>query len=276
MQKFLAEVDSPAKPQEMLDKAVQALQICSICSPGDLVGLKDATGIVQETKVNPGIEGLLNRAITKANAIVAPSPPCPSAQVNPGAIDLASMLGSKTKHPKVHIDLGSKVGRLNLKGLPQCFWPKSAAVDNLATEAAKLKKDKDLQDQPFIFVNLRQFLPSWAEQKATDKKKEDAFDVEQEAGDHMFDKLAEVLEKRCASDVERPKNGQRLDILRWALAFDKYAIAADAAGQMPFASAYAHKEICLNVALNAEFGDKKRRAALGVIYDEVARFVMST
>ena len=57
--------------------------------------------------------------------------------------------------------------------------------------------------------------------------------------------------------------------MRWSVAFDKYALGAAAAKQMTWGAAAAHKDVCMWVALTAEID--KRRAILGVIYDELTR-----
>ena len=69
-------------------------------------------------------------------------------------------------------------------------------VDNLATEADRCRKNKGTQE-PFIYVNLKQFLPSWAEYKTSDLKSSQAFDAQEEPGDGMFDKLAEASLHCC-------------------------------------------------------------------------------
>ena len=64
---------------------------------------------------------------------------------------------------------------------------------------------------------------------------------------------------------------RRLDIMKWQAAFDKYMLAAAITEQMSLSAAMAHKDICVQVGMRAQFGAVTRRAALGVIYDEVAR-----
>ena len=53
------------------------------------------------------------------------------------------------------------------------------------------------------------------------------------------------------------------------IAFDRYALAACATGQMSFQGAMTHKNVVVDVAMTAHA--EKRRPLLGVIYDEVAR-----
>jgi hypothetical protein len=60
----------------------------------------------------------------------------------------------------------------------------------------------------------------------------------------------------------------RLDVLRWSIAFDRFAIALAVTGQLSYGKAMEHKALCQRVALEANEG---RRHSLGVIYDEVAR-----
>ena len=63
------------------------------------------------------------------------------------------------QEPKVHIDLVDKLSRRSLAGLPSCCLPDGDLVDDLATQASKLRK-KGIKD-PFINVDLAKYLPVW-------------------------------------------------------------------------------------------------------------------
>ena len=59
---------------------------------------------------------------------------------------------------------------------------------------------------------------------------------------------------------------------RWQTAFHRYAMgAAIVEHQLSYAAALAHYDVCMRIATNAHLSKPPRRAALGVIYDEVAR-----
>ena len=62
-----------------------------------------------------------------------------------------------------------------------------------------------------------------------------------------------------------------MDLASWLIAFDRYALAACATQQMSFHSAMRHKNVVVELAMSAHA--EKRRPLLGVIYDEVARFL---
>ena len=143
----------------------------------------------------------------------------------------------------------------HLDGLDQQFWPRAAAVNWLATEAAKQKKRG--VTHPFVLVDLAKFLPPWAGKSQPDE--------------------AEYLSKE-AKDLARALRGSedataRADLLPWTpwrLAYDglvsfararpprrrrrlgaRYSIAAAVTQQLPLAVAFAHEHIVLQVAHNA-------------------------
>ena len=109
-----------------------------------------------------GLEGFLNRAIDAATKLA--NPPA-AAQAQPAGSDIqqviAALPGMKKEEPKIHVDLGSKMNTLSMAGLISSAWPSSEAVDHVATEVARLLK-KGIA-QPFIYVNLKPWLPHWAE-----------------------------------------------------------------------------------------------------------------
>ena len=61
----------------------------------------------------------------------------------------------------------------------------------------------------------------------------------------------------------------RLDFCWWLLAWDRYALAAAATGQMPFNLAMRHKANMVTIATNALTEGKT--TAVAVIYDELVR-----
>jgi hypothetical protein len=69
---------------------------------------------------------------------------------------------------------------------------------------------------------------------------------------------------------KQPKAKRRLSFVHWLVAFDRYALTADACDQWEFVETMAHKCICTQVAMQAPLKNN-RRNLLGVFYDEVAR-----
>ena len=79
----------------------------------------------------------------------------------------------------------------------------------------KYFKERCQVSNPFVFVDLLKFLPDYCSNHA----EWDADDAGKE----------------------------RLTMLQWVVAYDRYAIAAIVAGEMSFASASAHKDVGLQV-----------------------------
>ena len=251
-----------------VDKALAILAKVEILSPEDFVDTtKDSIERSFGTSITAGTFGFIGRALTKANVMyaeptMAPSTPVgggfPSSGNAPQPAELAAavtnavvaVLGKK-EIPKVHVNLDDAIDKLKLSGLPQALWPKSWAVDVLATEAARMVK-KGI-NVPFVFCDLKHFLPSWADTGMGDEPPSD-----DEEGSKLL-----------------VKQGKSLDIVRWQAAFDKYALGVAAVAQMNLVSALAHKDICMAVALRAPLSEPPRKAQLGVIYDETARRLWS-
>ena len=62
---------------------------------------------------------------------------------------------------------------------------------------------------------------------------------------------------------------RRLELVVWQLAWDRYALAAAALGQLPWCAALQHKADVLETGLTAHV--ESRGPILGVLYDEVCR-----
>ena len=120
--------------------------------------------------------------------------------------------------------------------LPQC-----KEVDALAKTVTALKKSGIRS--PFVHIDLRKFLPTWGQ--------------------------SEGQKAEAASEGDK---GALLPF-QWAIAWDKYALAAAATGQLTPQAGMAHKMICAEVAMRAE--SNGRRQILGVIYDDLAREAVS-
>ena len=117
--------------------------------------------------------------------------------------------------------------------------PSGVAVDELANNIAKLKKKGVLE--PFVCVKMETFLPPWAMEQSSEIEESDA-----NGKDRWNRQIAEAMN----SAPEKVK--RTMGIVEWIAAFDRYALAAEVTCQMRFASALAHKNVCLRIAANAK------------------------
>ena len=83
--------------------------------------------------------------------------------------------------------------------------------------------------RPFIFAELRKFLPYWLE---NDEDMEDASECDMPEGMRA---LAHSLK-----NVHR-REKKPMSPMQWSVAYDMYAIAAALTKQMPYSAALAHK-----------------------------------
>ena len=235
MLEFLATVQ---KSDKFVTRAVEAL------AKNDIVELEELEcaniAVIKEHvgSMSGGLCGFLELALRKYQTSVCHSKESVmgvAVEERIGAVE--ALLGPKPEKPPVHIALAPKVAALNLQGLPRTCWPCSAAVDQLAADYAKAK-DKLKISSPFIYVELEKFLPSWCESGPNECLWEDA-------------------------------GIKKMDLGKWSVAFDRYAMAAACTDQLALAGAMAHKEQCLKVSMEAHLD--KRGRLLGVFYDEVCR-----
>ncbi|CAK0828782.1 unnamed protein product, partial [Prorocentrum cordatum] len=183
------------------------------------------------------------------------------------AIGELSRLLKREEAPVVHVDVGQRLKEIKLDDPPPALWPRrvrgtrlldrtrrlrggvrSARVDALAGEVAKLKK-KGVAN-PFVRADLRDWSP---------------LDAPPAAGANALT----WNEWHMAIDAYPAR--VRRSVLRNA-AFRlpaSYAIGAAVTGQLAYASAMAHKQICMRVAMTAHLGG--RTAHLGMLYDESCR-----
>ena len=96
---------------------------------------------------------------------------------------------------------------ITLQGLPVSCFPPGEATNKLASLRAKACKAGIVA--PFPFVDLTEFLPTWADDTAC---------VSDDYEDMSSDPKQVSKKKRT-----------KLDMVRWVAAFQNYAIAADAA-----------------------------------------------
>ena len=278
-----------SEPAGRVRKALAFFESKEVFSQEDLDGIELGPLVHEESKtaISAGLASFVRKAVEKATTRTTLSvhdgfsshsvgvrspvtpmghlPNMPGEDVLKAMLELGLQREDKKKVEKLHVDLGTKVPAIDLRCLKQPSWPKSAATDDLATEVARLKKRGI--DEPYVFRDLKEFLPFWAEFKDADKTQDEAIAEDEMSSDYKA--LASVLEKKFGGPA-KPKKW--LDIVRWSVAFDKFALAgAVVEHQLSFAAALAHKDVCMGVGLAAPRGVVPRRAGLAPIYDEVCR-----
>ena len=122
------------------------------------------------------------------------------------------------------------------------------------------QRDKGVA-KPFPYVDLRVYLPTWcADGRANDQ--EDTYE-EGDGPNEASKNLAKAL------GVPTTKAKPRLTLLQWEAAYDRWAVAAAAAGLLSYAAALKHKDNCRR--LTEEARGKGLKGAVGLVYDHLAR-----
>ena len=156
-----------------VNRALHILSQREVFTPDDLEGA-DIKTIVGNQAISAGLESFLVKAIRQANTLEVPAAQeAPHSSSADDCLLAIQALGLKTEKEKtvVHVDIARKVTGLTLERVAQPQWPKSDATDDLATKHAKLVK-KGIA-HPFVMVDLKSFLPPWAEVKNSDEKDDD-------------------------------------------------------------------------------------------------------
>ena len=167
---------------------------------------------------------------------------------------------------KVHVAVKERVGEIRLRGaLARCHairkcpshvvpgmsaecLPSSTATDKLAGLKAKLKKlaqGADPPVKPFPYMEVSEFLPSWATIGS-------ALDLEGLANPEL-----------------QPKAKRRLDMVRWIAAYQNLQLAEAANELWDYTASAAHLRNCLEIAAGSQ--NEGRRHTLAQIYDETCR-----
>lgn len=227
-------------------------------------------------QLSAGMFSFLGRCIKKATdeAITSQAPVTPRGATAGGdgqnwsqeqmlahAVALSSVLGDKKQQSKtVCFLLGPHLKKICLENLPAACQPGHVAMDAAASMGVKLQNKLKAAgeanpSEPFVFVDMRDFEPSWCKIGEA-VLPEDAV-KEHEGSEKEAPARATLAPKKCQP------------VLRWSVAFDKWAVFAAARGHLSFAKCLAHKELCQKIAFRAT--KKGRTAALGVIYDELCR-----
>ena len=233
---WLAAVDDqpqwPPKPAEFLKKVESILGALGveITAPVDLCGanvdmITNAIGTSVSARVYSFIQRVLAKA-TRINNSTVMAEQMKSQQEHFSEV-LANQLGKKkVTAKKVHFMLGQHIDAITLRGLSQEFWPVGAAMDSAASQGvyllAKLEEASSKRvTEPFVHVDLRDFKPHWCKVgEAAPSDSED--ELEASKG---FKALAGALGAQA-------KKKQRQPVVRWSVAFDKWAIFAAARGHL--------------------------------------------
>ena len=261
--KFLLPMDQRAKARgaewvrpvaELLVKndMLEAEDLCDT-NPRELKGASD----LGEVKLAM-LQRVVNKVTETENAksvVTAPT----GASACDVASELAKVLGKPEKEEKVIVDVGPGLSTVSLTGLDADFWPRPTAVNSLATEGAKLKKQGVAQ--PYVFADLRKFVPLWL---SSDKQEEDDTAVEDRKS-----AAAELLEELGRSKARKPMS--TMSFPRWSAAFDQYAVAAAVTKQWSYVASFTHKAVVGKLA-----SEKERPVGVAVIYDELVRQRIAT
>ena len=248
MCKFLSQVDTYTERKHNDPVVVETCETLSrngLRLPGDLVNIVPR----EITHVKDAMQrGFIARAISKSEADFMRSAVPARADRSEGLNTLMNAMRKDSQH--VHIDLDAELKRMGFGDWHHALRPDGEKVDALATQAQKLR-NKGIQD-PFIFSELKNFLPCWSGAQPESDASSD------EEPSHKYDKAR----------AKRSSKTQNLSLLQWVSAFDRYAIAAAATNQWPLHASMKHKDNCLRIANEA---GPTRKHWLALVYDELCR-----
>ena len=92
--------------------------------------------------------------------------------------------------------------------------------------------------KPFVFAELKKFIPLWL---ASDKTEIDD-DLDPESGQKAMDLRKEL-------GLSTPKKAtSTMSFTQWMAAFEPYAVAAAATGQWNFVASWTHKSVVIRIA----------------------------
>ena len=106
-----------------------------------------------------GKRSFMARALATAKVLTAEE----QRGADPASAGSAAGSGSAPE-PMCHVDIHAKLQGGALKDLGQAFWPRSAAVDALESDAKRLQR-RGIK-RPFVFADLNKVWPLWAESKS--------------------------------------------------------------------------------------------------------------
>ena len=193
-----------------------------------------------------------------------------------------------------HVDICASLTTASLEGLPSDLLPRrrparrgdawalfrvrrprrsSDLVDELASEVAKLRKRGI--EKGFVCVKLSKWLPQHLAGALRDadedeaKLSEDLKNLAQALGIFVVRAGVALVFSREAMGAKATPKRVLPTLSQWHLAWSRYAVGAHATGQLTYAAAAAHRDVCMAVGLGA--ARNKRRVQLAVYYDEQAR-----
>ena len=268
MKEFLLSVDKLKRDPSFYQSIIDVFAHNDIHYPVDLVGADISSMVVptpHETDegevvvLSTGKKSFITRVAAKADQIALSEQAANSlvlAQPSSQSSELVAFVNALKKEPKkVHVDLVEKLKHVSLASLHRRCWPKGSLVDELATDIGKLR-EKGITS-PFVFVDLRKFLPPFAL---------DFHDEVEESEEEKVGKDVKALAKALGA---KEKTTKYLSMIQWFLAFDKYAVAAAVTDQLPFTASFAYKNTVSQVGVQAN--TKYRSYAVAIYYDEIVR-----
>ena len=232
------------------------------------------------------VAAFLNRAIKVANSRTVPIPAGqPSQQgglLSSPATPLTMALGdgASANNPlemltaalqahgpkaeeKCTVNIGDELRSANMRWLPAGMWPKQDLVDDLANENAKSRSKSGKEVFTYVDLAKRALAPWVTSIGGDDEAEEKAIQEAAEKSCATISSLAQAL-KTAAKPARK-----NLTLVQWLGAYQRWAVAAAATGQLHYSSAQAHLDCCLRVGEAARA--KGRHQTLAMVYDEVSR-----
>ena len=220
----------------------------------DLVDCEEATFDFED--LSSGKATCIRRAIKIMNPPVVQAA---RAQPFADATAIAALVAASAPKPvaKVSVDISTALQKCDLGDLDVSTWPASSLVDMLAN-CPKGVSARNI----FTYTDLaKHAMPPWVVD--TSAVSDDEAEVDKEASTANIEQLANVLTKAT-------KPAKRLATMhQWAAAYNRWAYAAAAAGQLTLGAALSHLDNCFRVSEEAR--SRGKPAALAIAYDEVAR-----
>ena len=132
-----------------------------LCKDNELACVRDLAFAAAETlrgEMTFGKRSFLARIMADAKTLLEEE-----RRASGSASAASAPRGAAASEPWSHVDLQGTLKDGPLKDLGQPFWPRSASVDALDNEVKKLQR-RGVR-RPFVYTELKKFLPTWAEAK---------------------------------------------------------------------------------------------------------------
>ena len=268
--KYLCKVDAHAKREEDFMKAVSEVLVKNGFYVKEDLLCAEICKFKGTEALNPGQEAFLRRAVNKAqpaasqpSEAAAPSVPPAESIAKALALFQAQVQAQAKTVPKPGFNLATGIAGLSLAGSSPDTWPAAKLVEELREEVEK-GVAKGAAVKPFTYIDIgKRCRPSWAPEPSKHSVDDEEPDGQSECEKGSLGEVAKALSKVTKVQHKELTFHQRVAALH------KWALAAAVAGQISYAAAVAHIDICLRVSDQARAGG--RHPALGRCYDEAAR-----